>query len=169
MGICCQWLGCLTEKAYLFLSASYTPVLGILGKHIGPMGLGLMGFTYRPESIPDQQAFNWHDFFSGREFFGPYLEYPEHAGKVVIPIKGGFNSDKAMPGGSPELARAAKKTFRVRRVDSKVPINTTVSTVAELLREGLIGGMPLCEVKSETIRRAAQYPCLAYSPLGRGL
>lgn len=46
--------------------------------------------------------------------------------------------------------------FECSRVDPNTPIETTVSTLAELINEGKIGGISLCEVKADTIRRAAK-------------
>ncbi|KAI0204480.1 voltage-gated shaker-like K+ channel, subunit [Astrocystis sublimbata] len=97
----------------------------ILGKEVGPIGFGLMGFTWRASPCPQQQAFetmraalkNGSNLWNGGEFYGPpeynslvllerYFErYPEDADKVVICIKGGINPATHMPDGSPENTR----------------------------------------------------------------
>lgn len=41
------------------------------------------------------------------------------------------------------------------RVDPKVPVETSIQTLADLVKEGKIGGVGLSEVNSKTIRRAA--------------
>lgn len=41
------------------------------------------------------------------------------------------------------------------RVDPKVPIEKSVQALADLVREGKIGGVGLSEVNSKTLRRAA--------------
>ena len=46
--------------------------------------------------------------------------------------------------------------FECARVDPNVPIETTIGTLAELVKQGKIGGIALSEVKAETIRRAAK-------------
>ncbi|KAK9351017.1 NADP-dependent oxidoreductase domain-containing protein [Lipomyces doorenjongii] len=163
--------------------------LQIVGKPVGPIGFGLMGFTWRPALTPDDQAFgamkraieHGANFFNGGEFYGTpvptlnldlinrfFTKYPEYADKVVLSIKGGLDLATFVPNGSPEFVRksveniikhlgTAKKLdlFECARVDPNVPIETTVSALAELVKEGLIGGISLSEVKPETIRRAA--------------
>ncbi|KAK9492051.1 NADP-dependent oxidoreductase domain-containing protein [Lipomyces doorenjongii] len=163
--------------------------LQIVGKPVGPIGFGLMGFTWRPTLTPDDQAFgamkraieHGANFFNGGEFYGTpvptlnldlinrfFTKYPEYADKVVLSIKGGVDLATFVPNGSPEFVRksveniikhlgTAKKLdlFECARVDPNVPIETTVSALAELVKEGLIGGISLSEVKPETIRRAA--------------
>lgn len=51
----------------------------------------------------------------------------------------------------------AKKidVFEMARVDPSVPVETSVAALAELVREGKIGGIGLSEVSGATIRRAA--------------
>ncbi|KAL4874694.1 NADP-dependent oxidoreductase domain-containing protein [Aspergillus karnatakaensis] len=92
---------------------------------VGPIGLGLMGFTWRPNPCPQEQAFetmrtalkNGCNLFNGGEFYGPpsynslvllerYLEkYPEDADKIVLNIKGGIDPNTHRPDGSPEGTR----------------------------------------------------------------
>ncbi|KAK4193511.1 NADP-dependent oxidoreductase domain-containing protein [Podospora australis] len=80
----------------------------IAGKDIGPIGFGLMGFTWRETPIPYPQAFETlkaalaqgMNFWNGGEFYGTpdnnsmtllaaYFEkYPEDADKVVLSMKG---------------------------------------------------------------------------------
>ncbi|KAK9370624.1 NADP-dependent oxidoreductase domain-containing protein [Lipomyces kononenkoae] len=163
--------------------------LEILGKPIGPIGFGLMGFTWRPNPTPDDQAFATMKraidlgatFFNGGEFYGSsirtlnldlinrfFTKYPEYADKVVLSIKGGVDLKTLAPDGSPEFVRksvancishlgTAKKLdiFECARVDHRVPIETTIAALGELVKEGRIDGISLSEVKAETIRRAA--------------
>ncbi|KAL5337508.1 NADP-dependent oxidoreductase domain-containing protein [Aspergillus crustosus] len=90
---------------------------------VGPIGLGLMGFTWRPKPCPQEQAFeamrtalkNGVNLFNGGECYGKpsynslvllerYLEkYPDDADKIVLNIKGGVdfkthNSDGSVEG-----------------------------------------------------------------------
>ncbi|KAJ3573745.1 hypothetical protein NPX13_g4592 [Xylaria arbuscula] len=97
----------------------------IQGKEVGPIGLGLMGFTWRANPCSQEQAFetmraalaNGCNFWNGGEFYGPpeynslvllerYFEkYPEDADKVLISIKGGINPKTYMSDASPENTR----------------------------------------------------------------
>ncbi|KAI0872413.1 voltage-gated shaker-like K+ channel, subunit [Hypoxylon argillaceum] len=97
----------------------------ILGKDVGPIGFGLMGFTWRATPCPQEQAFeamraalkNGNNFWNGGEFYGSpeynslvllerYFEkYPEDAEKVVLCIKGGLNPGTHQMDASPENTR----------------------------------------------------------------
>ncbi|KAJ0418837.1 NADP-dependent oxidoreductase domain-containing protein [Aspergillus carlsbadensis] len=81
------------------------------GQEVGPIGLGLMGLTWRANPVSQELAFetmrtalaNGCNLWNGGEFYGPpeynslvllerYFErYPEDAEKVVLNIKGGVN------------------------------------------------------------------------------
>ncbi|KAK7739263.1 hypothetical protein SLS62_011252 [Diatrype stigma] len=95
-----------------------------------------------------------------------FEQYPEDASKVVLSIKGAFGA-RTGPDGSPEGIRASvdeavkvlggTKTidiFECARVDPKVPIETSIGALAELVKEGKIGGIGLSEVSAATIRKA---------------
>lgn len=97
-----------------------------------------------------------------------FTKYPEDADKVVLSIKGAYDRATNTPQGSPEGIRASvdealrvldgtKKidVFEMARVDPKVPVETSVAALAELVAEGKIGGISLSEVSAATIRRAA--------------
>ncbi|KAH8901478.1 voltage-gated shaker-like K+ channel, subunit [Thozetella sp. PMI_491] len=97
----------------------------LLGKEIGPIGFGLMGFTWRANPCSQEQAFatmraaleNGDNFWIGGELYGTpeynsltllerYFEkYPEDADKVVLSIKGGNHPDTHVADGSPENTR----------------------------------------------------------------
>ncbi|KAA8636069.1 hypothetical protein SMACR_04636 [Sordaria macrospora] len=92
----------------------------LLGKEIGPTGFGLMGFTWRPNPVPQDQAFATLraalslslNFWNGGEFYGTpnynspilleryFAQYPEDADKVVLSIKGSCGPDGTHPDGS---------------------------------------------------------------------
>ena len=118
------------------------------------------------------------NYWNGGEFYGPpeanslqllaayFTQYPEDADKVVLNIKGATNPDLT-PDGSEEGVRRSidncirlldgkKKLdiFECARVDPKIPIETTMKTLAACVKEGKITGISLSEVKAETIRRA---------------
>ncbi|KAI8957486.1 Aldo/keto reductase [Daldinia sp. FL1419] len=95
-----------------------------------------------------------------------FEQYPEDASKVVLSIKGAFGA-KTGPDGSPEGIRASVEealkvlggtktidVFECARVDPKVPIETSIKALSELVKEGKIGGIGLSEVSANTIRRA---------------
>ncbi|KZF23100.1 Aldo/keto reductase [Xylona heveae TC161] len=97
----------------------------LLGKQISPIGLGLMGLTWRSTPPPQEQAFatmraaiaNGCYCWNGGEFYGTpdynslvllerYFErYPEDADKVVLNIKGGVNPKTHQIDGSPDHTR----------------------------------------------------------------
>jgi pyridoxine 4-dehydrogenase len=98
-----------------------------------------------------------------------FTKYPKDAEKVVISIKGGFDAAKHAPDASPAflrkeveaLAKSAEgkwkiDIFEAARVDPNVPIEETVKELADLVKEGLIGGIGLSECSAETVRRAAK-------------
>jgi pyridoxine 4-dehydrogenase len=101
--------------------------------------------------------------------------HPEDADKVVLSIKGAYDPKTHTPDGSPEGIRASVgealkvlngvkniDIFECARVDPNVPIETSVRALAELVKEGKIGGIGLSEVNANTIRRAhAVHPIAA--------
>ena len=121
------------------------------------------------------------NLWDGGEFYGPssdvsslsllkkyYTKYPEDADKVVLNIKGallpGF-----VPDGSPKGVRRSVERcvellggtgkidmFECARRDPKTPLETTLATLEELVKEGKIGGVALSEVNADTIRAAAK-------------
>ncbi|KAK2873679.1 hypothetical protein FQN49_002176 [Arthroderma sp. PD_2] len=86
----------------------------ILGKPVGKVGYGLMGFTWTPNPTSYEDAFKvmktalaqGANFWNGGEHYGPpeanslqllkayFTRYPEDAEKVVLSIKGGMGKDK---------------------------------------------------------------------------
>ena len=122
----------------------------------------------------DNGAILWN----GGEFYGTkdynslhllakyFTKYPEHAKNIVLSIKGGANA-QGRPDGTREGVRRSvdnvlrtldgKKTldiFECARVDPNTPIETTITALAEYVRDGKLKGISLSEVKAETIRRA---------------
>ncbi|KAK9387073.1 NADP-dependent oxidoreductase domain-containing protein [Lipomyces mesembrius] len=100
----------------------------MLGVPIGPMGFGLMGFTWRPKITPDDRAFSvmkraielGAKFFNSGEFYGSieptmnldlvnrfFTKYPEYSEKVVLSVKGGADLKTLTPDGRPEAVRAS--------------------------------------------------------------
>ncbi|KAL4758900.1 aldo/keto reductase family protein [Aspergillus foveolatus] len=167
----------------------------VVGKIVGPTGLGLMGFT-RPwapveyslatrvlKTALEQGATFWN---GGIHYGTPtsnslhllkhyFTQYPEDADKVVLSIKGCYDLATHTPDCSPDGIRASvdkalavldgvKKidVFECARVDPNVPIETSIATLAQLVKEGKIGGVGISEASAATIRRAhAVHPIAA--------
>ncbi|PYH90303.1 Aldo/keto reductase, partial [Aspergillus ellipticus CBS 707.79] len=98
-----------------------------------------------------------------------FTQHPENTSKVVLSIKGGVKPGQLMPDSSEANIRRSvdeclrvldgKKTidiFECARQDPNVPVEQQVAVLAQLVREGKIGGIGLSEVNAETIRRAHQ-------------
>ncbi|KAK9457922.1 NADP-dependent oxidoreductase domain-containing protein [Dipodascopsis uninucleata] len=111
----------------------------LLGIEVGPIGLGLMGFTWRSNQTPDEQAFATMKraielgayFFNGGEFYGSpeptlnldlikrfFTKYPEYADKVVLSIKGGIDMEAFSPDSSPEGLRKSVSNI-LKHLDGK--------------------------------------------------
>ncbi|KAJ5131948.1 hypothetical protein N7448_006106 [Penicillium atrosanguineum] len=121
------------------------------------------------------------NFWNGGELYGTpeynsmhllnkyFTKYPENADKVVLSVKGGLKVGQLGPDGSEENIRRSvdncvrlldgkKKIdiFECARQDPNFPVERTIEVLAELVKEGKIGGIGLSEVDAETIRRAAK-------------
>ncbi|KZT11238.1 aldo/keto reductase [Laetiporus sulphureus 93-53] len=114
------------------------------------------------------------------EFYGPnfstanlellarfFEKYPEYADKTFLSVKGGLIVGGLKVDSSPEnLRRSVEKVnsvlrgtkkldlFESARVDPKIPIEETIKTLAELIKEGKFNHVGLSECKAETLRRA---------------
>ena len=118
--------------------------------------------------------------WDGGEFYGKpeynslvllnrfFSKFPQYAGKVVLNIKGA-SEPTMMPNGSPDFVRKSVSNclaqlggkakiamFECARRDKRVPLETTLSTLKELVEEGKIGSVALSEVNAATIRQAAE-------------
>ena len=114
---------------------------GLLSKQIGPLGLGLMGMTWRTIQTPDEQAFAamkaalaaGANLWNGGEFYGPrtssslhllnryFTKYPADANAVVLNIKGG-NDEALDPHGDEAFVRASVENC-VKILDGKKKID----------------------------------------------
>jgi pyridoxine 4-dehydrogenase len=120
-------------------------------------------------------------FWNGGVFYGTpeynslhllnayFTKYPEDASKVVISIKGGLDPVTHSINGSKEFITKDVETavalldgkckidiFECARVDPKVPIEETIQALAELVKQGKIGGIGLSEIGEKSIRKAAK-------------
>lgn len=180
----------------------------MLGKKVGPIGLGLMGklicessfiqntnsldegFSWRPDPIPVEKAIetlkaafeNGATVWNGAEFYGTpeynsmtilnryFTQYPEHADKVTLIIKGAVDPITIRPDGSPEGIRRSvdnilkqlggkKKldSFGIGRRDHSSSFETTLRILKEeYVDTGKIGGVSLSECSAATIEEAAK-------------
>jgi pyridoxine 4-dehydrogenase len=119
------------------------------------------------------------NFWNGGELYGTpeynschllheyFTKYPENADKVVLSIKGGLvpgelrsdGSEKNIRRSVDECLRVLNGTkkidiFECARQDPTTTVEQTVTILAQLVKEGKIGGIGLSEVDAETIRRA---------------
>ena len=120
------------------------------------------------------------NLWNGGEFYGTpehnsltllnkyYAKYPDDAAKVVLNVKGALGPGMK-PDGRPDAVRKSVEKclellgprgridmFECGRRDPDTPVEETVGALAELVREGKIGGVAMCEVNADTIRRAAK-------------
>ncbi|KAL7907668.1 NADP-dependent oxidoreductase domain-containing protein [Trichoderma velutinum] len=160
-----------------------------LGKEIGPIGFGLMGLTWRQDPPPLEHAItvmkaavdNGLTLWNGGEFYGTpeynsmtilkayFTKYPEDAEKIVLVMKGGFNTETFKPDGSPEGIRRSldnileqlggtKKVdaFNCARRDPEYPLSVTFGVIQkEYVDTGKIGAIALSECGVDTINEAA--------------
>ncbi|KAI9928777.1 hypothetical protein ASPWEDRAFT_24755 [Aspergillus wentii DTO 134E9] len=119
------------------------------------------------------------NFWNGGELYGTpeynslhllnkyFTKNPEKAKQVVLSIKGGLKPGQLVPDGSEANIRRSvdeslrvldgKKTidiFECARQDPNTTVEQTVTVLAQLVKEGKIGGIGLSEVDAETIQRA---------------
>ncbi|KAI5861231.1 NADP-dependent oxidoreductase domain-containing protein [Durotheca rogersii] len=147
----------------------------------GMMNLTLFGkLTFDQAIEPLKTALeNGANFWNAGTFYGPpdanslhllkhyFAKYPEDASRVFLSVKGAYDGATQVPDGSPAGIRAAVDDalrvlagakaidlFECARVDPRVPVETSVRTLAELIREGKIGSYGLSEVGPATVRRA---------------
>jgi len=98
-----------------------------------------------------------------------FTKYPEDSGKVVLSVKGGVEQGPGGPilrGDREGVQHSVDNVLRIldgkvklgifecARVDTSVPLEETISTLAEYVRAGKIGGIGLSEAGPKTIRKA---------------
>lgn len=118
--------------------------------------------------------------WNGGEFYGGpsynsltlldrfFNKHPEYVDKVIINIKGSMKPNWT-PDGSPEYIkhsvescvemlgpRAHIHMFECARRDTKVPLETQMTTLKTMVNEGKIGSIALSEVNANTIREASE-------------
>jgi pyridoxine 4-dehydrogenase len=124
-------------------------------------------------------------FWSSGEFYGYpeptmnlqllhryFTKYPQDADKVTLFVKGGSDLQtlypkcsaadiKASVANCTRILAGTKKidVFGPARIDHSVPIEETIGALAELVKDGTIGGIGLSEASATTIEKAYRvYP-----------
>lgn len=98
-----------------------------------------------------------------------FTKYPEDASKVTLSVKGCVNFKEGKLECKPDQVRKCidealeildgkvkLSIFECARVDSEVPLEDTISAIADYVKAGKISGIGLSEVSAQTIRRAAK-------------
>ncbi|TVY14635.1 Pyridoxal reductase [Lachnellula arida] len=118
------------------------------------------------------------NIWSGADYYGTpeantlhllnryFTAYPADADKVILTIKGGVINASTMDCSPEGMRRSVDNCNRIldgkkkidffgpARVDPNTPIESTVGGLAELVKEGKIGGILLSESSAATIKRA---------------
>jgi len=120
-------------------------------------------------------------YWNGGEFYGKiggpnslsllaayFQKYPEDAPKITVSIKSCMNAHMGVDASSEGVRTAVDRClqllppsikkidiFESARVDPNVPIEETMKTLLELVKEGKIGGIGISEASAASIRRAA--------------
>ncbi|MFE2263367.1 aldo/keto reductase [Streptomyces griseosporeus] len=202
--------------------------LGTQGLEVSAVGLGCMGMTFGYGSVEESRSIATIeralelgvDFLDSSDHYGPETNesligraIAGRRDEVIVATKFGSYSTETpprIPDGRPETVRWAVEgslkrlgtdyidLYYQHRVDPRVPVEETVGVMAELVAEGKVRYLGLCEASAQTIRRAhAVHPItavqseyslwtrdaeeevlptlkelgigfVAYSPLGRG-
>ncbi|KAL9579328.1 MAG: hypothetical protein Q9203_006741, partial [Teloschistes exilis] len=98
---------------------------------------------------------------------GYFAAHPDAANRVILSIKGAEGSKPmTIDGSRANIRRCIDSSLRIldgkkrldiyeaARVDPNVPLEETISAIAEYVKEGKVGGIGLSEVDAATIRKA---------------
>jgi pyridoxine 4-dehydrogenase len=116
----------------------------LLDREVGPIGFGLMGFTWRPTETPDSLAFatmrtaltSGSNLWNTGEFYGNaptmsqnlsllnryFTQHHEDASKVILSVKGGIDIPTFTPRGDREGVRKSVENC-LRLLDGKKKID----------------------------------------------
>ncbi|MFJ9826611.1 aldo/keto reductase [Streptomyces sp. NPDC101160] len=166
--------------------------LGSQGLNVSAVGLGCMGMTFGYGSVEESRSIATIeraldlgvDFLDSSDHYGPETNetligraIAGRRDKFVVATKFGTYSRETpprIPDGRPETVRWAVEgslkrlgtdyidLYYQHRVDPNVPVEETVGAMAELVAEGKVRYLGLCEASAATIRRAhAVHPITA--------
>jgi len=167
------------------------PTRKIASTDVSAIGYGAMGISacYGP-TLPDEERFKILDavyergctfwdtadvYQDSEELLGNWFKRTGKRNEIFLATKFGATSDYNRPiNGSPEyvreaVARSLKKLqtdtidlYYLHRPDKTVPIEHTVSAMAEFVKAGKVKYLGLCECSASTLRRAhAVHPIAA--------
>ncbi|KAF7552089.1 hypothetical protein G7046_g7519 [Stylonectria norvegica] len=119
--------------------------LRILGKPIGPVGFGLMGFHMPGRQLSEEAVFAaikaainaGSNYFDAGEFYGApdnnslttlnkyFAKYPEDADKVVVNVKGGMGADRSPNASKEGISSSIENCMRllgpIKKIDQFEP------------------------------------------------
>ncbi len=149
------------------------------GLEVAALGLGCMGMTANYGPTDEREAIATIcraaelgcNFLDTAEFYGPFIN-EDLIGRAISGRRDGFvvgTKWGALPGRLDGSAQSARRSvegsltrlrtdyldiYYLTRVDPRTPIEESVGAMAELVAEGKIRHVGLCEVSAETLRRA---------------
>ncbi|ODV88361.1 hypothetical protein CANCADRAFT_145456 [Tortispora caseinolytica NRRL Y-17796] len=160
----------------------------LAGKAIGPIGLGLMNLTWRPVSVPREQAFAaiktaldaGYNFLNAGEFYNAperpcenldylsefFKKYPEYLDKAVVSVKGAIGPDFS-PQSDPESLMAsidniakhlAPKTLDVFE-PARVDANVPIEDIVTTLAKAVEAGKIKAISLSEVSAKTLEKAC----------
>ncbi|KAL7746179.1 hypothetical protein RI367_008516 [Sorochytrium milnesiophthora] len=141
----------------------------IAKKQVGATGLGLLGFTWRPQHTSDELAFAamrkalsmGANLWSTAEFYGSpdptlnlqllqryFTKYPEDADKVVLVVKGGLGPDLSVRGSAADITASVERCLQLlkgsKRIDvfspARVDPNVPIEETVQALKECVHAG-----------------------------
>ncbi|KAL5521503.1 hypothetical protein ACEPAF_2251 [Sanghuangporus sanghuang] len=179
---------------YEFVAMS-VKIRKIAGNEVFALGYGAMGIGFNRDGESDEQRFKVLDaaydagckhwdtanvYGDSEELLGKWFKRTGKRSEIFLASKFGFdpfpNIDGTPENAKKTLEEALKKLqtdyidlYYLHRPDPKVPIEATVGTLAEFVKQGKIRYIGISECSAETLRRAhAIHPIAAiqmeYSP-----
>jgi len=173
----------LAQRTVLYTMSNKLPTRKVGETEVTALGYGAMGISsFYGSAPPDEERFkfldalyeagctNWDTadvYGDSEELIGNWFKRTEKRDKIFIATKfgAGSPSGKTIDGSPAWVKEACGKSleklgvdqidlFYAHRADPTVPIEHTVGAMAELVKEGKVKYIGLCECNGETLRRA---------------
>ena len=171
------------QGGQVFISKRRTLGSGRSRMEVSALGFGCMGLNYHRGIHPDREAMirlvrqaveRGVTLFDTAEAYGP-LTNEELVGEALAPLRkqvmistkfghdaSASNGINSRPDRIRKVAEASLKRLKIdvidlfyqHRPDPKVPIEDVAGTVRDLIKEGKVKRLGLCEIGPDTIRRA---------------